>query len=108
MDIQKVMVLGSGLMGSGIAQVCAQAGIQVVLNDVSREALDKATKNIAWSVGKFVEKGKVLEDKETIMSSIITTSSYEDGADADLVIEAVFENFVQCKSTFSEIYFRYS
>ncbi|WP_299982779.1 3-hydroxyacyl-CoA dehydrogenase family protein [Desulfobacula sp.] len=103
MDIQKVMVVGSGLMGSGIAQVCAQAGIQVVLNDVSREALDKATKNIAWSVGKFVEKGNVLEDKETIMSRIITTSSYEDGADADLVIEAVFENIELKHEIFKKI-----
>jgi len=58
MDIQKVLVIGSGLMGSGIAQVCAQAGIQVGLHDVSKDALDKALKSIDWSVGKFVEKGK--------------------------------------------------
>ena len=47
MTINKIMVVGSGLMGSGIAQVCAQAGIQVILNDVSPEALDRAKKNIA-------------------------------------------------------------
>ncbi len=92
MNIQKMMVVGSGLMGSGIAQVCAQAGIQVILNDVSPEALDRAKKNIAWSVGKFVEKGKVSEDKETIMNRIQTTGNYEVGADVDLAIEVVFEN----------------
>ena len=92
MTIHKIMVVGSGLMGSGIAQVCAQAGIQVILNDVSPEALDRAKKNIAWSVGKFVEKGKVSEDKETIMNRIQTTGDYEMGADADLAIEVVFEN----------------
>lgn len=103
MNIQKVMVLGSGLMGSGIAQVCAQAGIQVVLNDVSREVLDRAFKNISWSVGKFVEKGKLSEDKETIMSRIVTTSNYEDGADVDLAIEVVFESIDLKQEIFKKI-----
>jgi 3-hydroxybutyryl-CoA dehydrogenase len=53
MTIRKVLVVGSGLMGSGIAQVCAQAGINVVLNDVSEEALTRARKNIGWSVGQI-------------------------------------------------------
>ena len=70
MDINKVIVVGSGLMGSGIAQVCAQVGIDVFLNDVSREALDKAIKTIEWSVGKFIEKGKLTEKKETIIDRI--------------------------------------
>ena len=48
MTINNVFIVGAGLMGSGIAQVCAQAGINVNLNDVSREALDKGLKNIAW------------------------------------------------------------
>jgi len=92
MNIQKVMVLGSGLMGSGIAQVCAQSGIQVILTDIFKNALEKALKNIDWSVGKFIEKGRVSENKETIMARIITDSDYDAGADADLAIEAVFEN----------------
>jgi len=69
MGIQKVLVIGSGLMGSGIAQVCAQAGIQVFLYDVSQEALVKAIKTIDWSVGKFIEKGKLDEDKDSIMAA---------------------------------------
>ena len=64
MEVKKVIVVGSGLMGSGIAQVCAQAGIHVFLNDVSREALDKAIKNIGWSLAKFIEKGKLSEKKK--------------------------------------------
>lgn len=91
MEIQKVMVIGSGLMGSGIAQVCAQAGIQVLLNDISAEALERAKKNIAWSVGKFVEKGKLSEDVEAIMSRITTTQNIKASVDVDLAIEAVFE-----------------
>lgn len=91
MEIQKVMVIGSGLMGSGIAQVCAQSGIQVLLNDVSAEALERAKKNITWSVGKFVEKGKLSEDVEAIMSRITPTQNIKAAVDVDLAIEAVFE-----------------
>ncbi|MHC4459263.1 MAG: 3-hydroxyacyl-CoA dehydrogenase family protein [Planctomycetota bacterium] len=92
MDIKMVLVIGSGLMGSGIAQVCAQAGIQVSLNDVSQEALDRAMKNIAWSVGKLIEKGALTEDKETITGRIQQVKDFSAASQADLVIEAVFEN----------------
>ncbi|MGD9183110.1 MAG: 3-hydroxyacyl-CoA dehydrogenase family protein, partial [Desulfobacterales bacterium] len=91
MDIKKVIVIGSGLMGSGIAQVCAQAGIHVFLNDVSQAAIDKAIKNIEWSVGKFIEKGKLTEKKETIIDRITPIEDLDPVNDIDLAIEAVFE-----------------
>ena len=78
-------------MGSGIAQVCAQAGIHVNLNDVGQEALDKGLKNIAWSVGKFVEKGKLSEDKDTILERIQPVTDFSKAAEADMAIEVVFE-----------------
>jgi 3-hydroxybutyryl-CoA dehydrogenase len=93
MGIQKVMVVGSGLMGSGIAQVCAQAGLDVLLHDVSDEALQKAVKNIEWSVGKLVEKGILSETRATIIGRIMTIQDIASGKSADLVIEAVFEDF---------------
>ncbi len=89
--IKSVLVVGSGLMGSGIAQVCAQAGINVYLHDASGNALDKAVKSIDWSVGKFIEKGTLTEDKETILKRITPVEDLKTGADVDLVIEAVFE-----------------
>ncbi len=92
MEIKQVMVIGAGLMGSGIAQVCAQSGQTVVLSDVSDHALEKAYTHIEWSVGKLVEKGKVKSDKETVMGRIVTSSGYDKGAEADLIIEAVFED----------------
>ncbi|MEW6260584.1 MAG: 3-hydroxyacyl-CoA dehydrogenase family protein [Thermodesulfobacteriota bacterium] len=92
MPIQRVMVIGSGLMGSGIAQVCAAAGLTAVLTDVKAEALEKAKQGIAWSVGKFVEKGTYADSNEAILNRIALSTSYETGSDADLVIEAVFEN----------------
>lgn len=92
MAFEHVMVVGSGLMGSGIAQVCAQAGIRVSLYDVSHEALEKALRNIGWSVGKFIEKGVLTETKEAIINRIVPVGRVEEAAGAGLVIEAVFED----------------
>jgi 3-hydroxybutyryl-CoA dehydrogenase len=91
MEFKNIMVVGSGAMGTGIAQVCAQKGLPVVISDVSREILDKALKNIRWSVSKFIEKGKVTESLEAVMGRIHTTTGLEAAAEADLIIEAVFE-----------------
>jgi 3-hydroxybutyryl-CoA dehydrogenase len=92
MNIKKVFITGSGLMGSGIAQVCAQTGLNVMLNDISQDAMKKALKNIAWSVGKLVEKGRVQGQVEDIMARIKTTTDLNQAKEADLIIEAVFEN----------------
>ncbi|MBW1782331.1 MAG: 3-hydroxyacyl-CoA dehydrogenase family protein [Deltaproteobacteria bacterium] len=91
MDISKVFVMGSGAMGSGIAQVCAQYGIPVVMCDLTRDVLDRAVETIRWSVSKFVEKGKIKEDLDTVMGRIEISTDVDAAADADLVIEAVFE-----------------
>ena len=92
MEIKRVFIVGAGLMGSGIAQVSAQSGINATLNDISQEAIDKGLKDIAWSVSKFIEKGKLTEDKETILNRISIDNDLSGAADTDLVIEAVFEN----------------
>ncbi len=92
MQIKKVFIVGSGLMGSGIAQVCASAGLDVTICDSNPAALEKALKSIAWSVGKFVEKGKVAGTVEEIMARIATASDVSQCGGHDLVIEAVFEN----------------
>lgn len=91
MAIQKVFIAGSGLMGSGIAQVCAQAGIQVFMTDIHQDILNRALKNISWSLSKFIEKGKVSENLETVMSRIRTSMDFTAGGQVDLAIEAVFE-----------------
>ena len=91
MTINNVFIVGAGLMGSGIAQVCAQAGINVYLNDANREALDKGLKTIAWSVGNFIEKGKLSEDKDTILERIQPVTDFSKAAEVDMAIEVVFE-----------------
>jgi 3-hydroxybutyryl-CoA dehydrogenase len=103
MEIRKVLVVGSGLMGSGITQVCAQAGIEVVLSDVSEEALERARKNISWSVGKLIEKGKLTEDHDTIMARITTSLDLDAAADVDLAIEAVFEKLELKQEIFRQL-----
>ncbi|HSO60766.1 MAG TPA: 3-hydroxyacyl-CoA dehydrogenase family protein [Desulfobacterales bacterium] len=102
MATRMVLVIGSGTMGSGIAQVCAQAGISVFLYDVDGANLEKAFKNIEWSVGKLAEKGKLEEDKDVVMGRIQTCRDMQAAAAVDLVIEAVFENMDLKKSVFSQ------
>jgi 3-hydroxybutyryl-CoA dehydrogenase len=103
MEVKSVLVVGSGLMGSGIAQVCAQAGIHVFLNDVSQVALDKAIKNIEWSVDKFIEKGKLAEKKKTIIDRITPTQNLDPAKNIDLAIEAVFEQLELKQRIFEEL-----
>jgi 3-hydroxybutyryl-CoA dehydrogenase len=90
-------------MGSGIAQVCAQAAIDVLLNDASEDALGKAIKNIEWSVGKFIEKGKLTEEKKTILGRITPIKDLEKGKDVDLAIEAVFEQLELKQQIFEKL-----
>jgi 3-hydroxybutyryl-CoA dehydrogenase len=103
MEINKVLVVGAGLMGGGIAQVCAQAGIKVVLSDVSQEALAHARKTIAWSVDKFVEKGKLREDARTVMGRIDMLQDFASVGGVDLAIEAVFEKIELKREIFTKI-----
>jgi len=91
MAIKKVFVVGAGLMGSGIAQVCASAGLRVSLYDVAGEAVERALKNIEWSAGKLVEKQQIQGPLDAIMGRISPTSDLAAVADVDLCIEAVFE-----------------
>jgi 3-hydroxybutyryl-CoA dehydrogenase len=103
MTIQKVFVVGSGTMGNGIAQVCAQAGIQVFIHDINRESLDHAMKTIAWSVRKFVEKGNLAESLETVMARIHTGTEFAPPVDAQIAIEAVFERLEVKQEIFKKI-----
>ncbi|MGW1515779.1 3-hydroxyacyl-CoA dehydrogenase family protein [Streptomyces sp. NPDC002287] len=88
----KLAVIGAGLMGSGIAQVSAQAGWGVVLRDVTDAALTRGTDGIKASYDKFVSKGKMTaEDAEAALARITTTTDFDAVADVDIVVEAVFE-----------------
>ncbi|MEV7672684.1 3-hydroxyacyl-CoA dehydrogenase family protein [Streptomyces sp. NPDC000963] len=90
---RKLAVIGAGLMGSGIAQVSAQAGWDVVLRDVTDAALTRGTDGIKASYDRFVAKGGLdAADAEAALGRITATTELEAVADADVIVEAVFEN----------------
>jgi 3-hydroxybutyryl-CoA dehydrogenase len=90
--LQQVAVIGAGLMGSGIAQVAAHAGWQVVLRDLDEEALARGRSTIERSTAKFVEKGGLTaEERDAALGRITTTTDLDAVATAEVVVEAVFE-----------------
>ncbi len=92
-QIEKVGVLGAGLMGHGIAQVAAQSGYRVVLREVDEQALAKGIGRIESQLARAVEKGRSSqEDADAVRARIQGTVSYGDLADCDLVIEAITES----------------
>ncbi len=103
MEIKKIFVAGAGLMGGGIAQVCAQAGYDVTMQDIGDEILEKSLKSIRWSVGKFVEKGKVPGTVEEIMERLKVTTDLTTAAEADFVFEAIIENLEAKRALFSKL-----
>lgn len=93
MTVKKLYVVGSGAMGSGIAQTAATHGIQVVMNDINEEFVAKGYNKIKKSLEKAVTKGRMTEEaKEEALANLTTTVSLEDAKDADFVIEAASEN----------------
>ena len=104
MEIRKVGVVGCGLMGAGIAQVCAQSGYQVVVSEINDELLNKGLASINTALTKSVDKGKLSqEDKDATLARIKGTTNTKDFADCDLMIEAVVENMDLKKKIFAEL-----
>jgi 3-hydroxybutyryl-CoA dehydrogenase len=103
-EIRKVGVLGCGLMGSGIAQVAAQAGYDTVVREVEQKFLDKGIGGIEKSLGKFVEKGKLAAaDRDACLGRLKGTTKLDDLADCDIVIEAIIENAELKKETYAAL-----
>ncbi|MGE7672047.1 3-hydroxybutyryl-CoA dehydrogenase [Lysinibacillus sp. NPDC094403] len=104
MGIQKVMVIGAGQMGSGIAQVCAQAGYDVKLNDMKQEFFERGIGVITKNLARDVEKGRKTEDeKATILGRISMSLDLQDASDVDIIIEAAVENMEVKQSIFKQI-----
>src|ERR1700740_1755053 len=108
MAIQKVGVLGCGLMGSGIAQVCATAGFDVTVLEVEQKYLDKGFAGIEKSLAKFAERpadkgGITAEQKNAIRARLKGTTSKADLADCDIVIEAIIENVEEKKKMYTSL-----
>lgn len=104
MKIEKIAVIGAGIMGSGVAQVSAAAGYQVIIQDISEAMLQKAKTGIEASLKKLVSKGKLSGEKaDATLANITYTTDLVAAADADLVIEAVFENLKVKQELFAKL-----
>ncbi len=104
MAIQKVGVVGCGLMGSGIAQVCAQAGFTTVVREVSAELVEKGLKSIEKNLGRLVEKGSLTEAaRAEVRGRLKGTTSLEDLKDCDLIVEAIIEQLPAKRELFGAL-----
>jgi 3-hydroxybutyryl-CoA dehydrogenase len=104
MEIRKVGVLGCGLMGAGIAQVSATAGFETVVREVSESLIARGFGGIEKSLAKFAEKGTITADQQTeIRGRLSGTTTFEDLADCDIIIEAIIENLDEKRSTYQQL-----
>lgn len=104
MEIKKIMVIGAGQMGGGIAQVSAQAGFATVQYDINMDLVNKGIALIEKNLARDVSRGKKTEaEKAAILGRIQPSIRLEDAADCDLIVEAIVENFDIKKKVFEEL-----
>ncbi|OQX55315.1 MAG: 3-hydroxybutyryl-CoA dehydrogenase [Candidatus Aminicenantes bacterium 4484_214] len=103
MNIKKIGVVGAGTMGTGIAQVAATTGFEVIQHDLADGVLARSQQSMAKSLGKLIDKGKVQGDKEEIMARVKRTTKLEEMRDVDFIIEAVFEDYEVKKAVLKEL-----
>ena len=104
MEIKTVGVLGCGLMGSGIAQVCAAAGYKTIVREVEESFLNKGLGRVQKFLNDGVEKGKVTaEARDKTLANLSGTTRFEDLKDADLIIEAIIENIEEKARSFAAL-----
>jgi 3-hydroxybutyryl-CoA dehydrogenase len=104
MEINKVLIVGAGTMGGGIAQLCAQKGIDAVIADISQELADKGKARIEKGLTKRVEKGKITEDdKQDVLSRISTAGDLSPAGEADIIIESAVEDLKVKEKIFAQL-----
>src|SRR5438270_348335 len=104
MEIKKVGVLGCGLMGSGIAQTAAMAGFETTVREVSPELIQKGFASIEKSLERFADKGTITaEQQKATRDRLFGTTSFEDLADCDIIIEAIIESLDEKQKTYREL-----
>jgi 3-hydroxybutyryl-CoA dehydrogenase len=104
MDIQKIMVIGSGQMGAGIAQVCAQANFTVILHDLKEEFVNRGYQSIEKQLQRQLEKGRISrQEKDETLQRITTSLDLSNVSSSDMVIEAVVEKMDVKTALFQEL-----
>jgi 3-hydroxybutyryl-CoA dehydrogenase len=104
MEIEKVGVLGCGLMGSGIAEVCAKAGLDTVVRELNEKLLEKGLERIRGSLARAVKKGKLSEEERAAaLGRLSGTTDNADLAECDLIVEAIIENVEEKCRTYAAL-----
>ena len=104
MPIKKILVIGAGTMGGGIAQLCAQQGLDAVITDISQDLVDQAKSRIESGLARRVANDKITEEeKEAVLSHILTASDLSVAGEADIVIECIVEDLEIKKKLFAEL-----
>jgi len=104
MEIKKIGVMGAGIMGSGIGQICAVAGYPTIMSDISTELVNKGLASIGSFLSKSVEKKKItLDEEHRVLGNIQGTTRFTDMSDCDMVFEAVVENIDVKLKVFAEL-----
>jgi 3-hydroxybutyryl-CoA dehydrogenase len=104
MDVKKPFVVGAGIMGAGVGQLCAQQGYEVTVVDVSDELIDKAQNKIIAGLKKRIEKGKITqEDKDSVLSRMNWSTDLNMARDCDFVVEAIYEDIEAKKEVFGKL-----
>ncbi|GLB59098.1 3-hydroxybutyryl-CoA dehydrogenase [Cytobacillus sp. NCCP-133] len=104
MNVKNIMVIGAGQMGSGIAQVCAQAGYSVILNDLKPEFVERGQGVIKKNLSRQVEKERITaEEMESVLRNVTASTNLQDAKNIDLVIEAAVENMEIKTKIFSQL-----
>ena len=101
--MEKILVVGAGFMGSGIAQVCAQKGKDVFLTDTSTSAIERGLKEIGSTLVRLAQKNIITEDPDRILKRITPVDGIETASLADLIIEAATESEEIKKSLFARL-----
>ncbi len=104
MDIKKPFVVGAGIMGSGIGQLCAQQGYGVTVVDISEEIVERAKGKVSAGLSRRVEKGKITQDEmESVLSRINWSTDLELAKESDFIVEAASENLELKKDLFAKL-----
>jgi 3-hydroxybutyryl-CoA dehydrogenase len=104
MDVKKPFVVGAGIMGAGVGQLCAQKGYEVTVTDISDEVIDRARGKVIKSLQKRIEKGKISQDDmDSVLSRIHWVTGLDSAAESDFVIEAVLEKTDLKKEIFRKL-----
>jgi 3-hydroxybutyryl-CoA dehydrogenase len=104
MDIKKPFIVGAGIMGAGIGQLCAQQGLEATVVDISEEVVNKAREKVKAGLARRVERGKITqEDMDSVLSRINWTTDLDPARECDFCIEAISENLDAKKVVFKEL-----